>query len=502
MHGEVKTQDVPANDPFGFLNPFDPTASDPLELETPVSPDSNSPITITAERRASASPFPSPGSSFLPPPIPGAHEFAIKVPAKAKRMSATKGTTTEHKPQDGSTPNGEMKKASIQPSSTPSKPNTAEPPSKPNGVLEIPDAPVSEEKTSASSITPTNTLSKASTAGKDQGDDLALKPNGIITIPSDLNAPSPPITPKPQSSTFINAPSPLKATESPTTPTDARVPSSAPVITSPPPPATPSSAHSLSSSRPAPPSPAASRRTSRALSHRSGSSRPASAVFGGSSRRVSPKDKEKEKEKKKSILVKIRDFAFAVGDPRHTSNGPDTPRPTRRLQRPMSTWSTSSAGSSEGGDEDSAGGPGNGWSMPWGLRRIPWFSGGGGKGEGGAGPSAGDLARNFEVGSPTEEEGGSFERWGAQNAGDELSDEDPSASEDGGEGEEGELAPGVYRALYAFDPEGTAEMALEEDQLVRIVGRGGGVGWAVALREDGEHALVPEGYLEFVRADE
>ena len=176
----------------------------------------------------------------------------------------------------------------------------------------------------------------------------------------------------------------------------------------------------------------------------------------------------------------------------------------------MSLLSTSSAGdSSDGGDEVGGGGPGNGWNMPWGLRRLSWFSGGGGKGEaGGAGPSAGDLARNFEVGSPTEEEGGSFERWGAQNAGDELSDEDPSASEYGGEGEgeeggeESELIPGVYRAVYAFEPEGTAEMALEEDQLVRIVGRGGGVGWAVALREDGEHALVPEGYLEYVRADE
>lgn len=175
----------------------------------------------------------------------------------------------------------------------------------------------------------------------------------------------------------------------------------------------------------------------------------------------------------------------------------------------MSTWSTSSAGSSASGDEEGGGGPGNGWSMPWGLRRLSWFNGNGSKGDTtGAGPSAGDLARNFEVGSPTEEEGGNFESWGAQNAGDELSDEDPSASEYGGEGEgeeggeEGELMPGMYRAVYAFEPEGTAEMALEEDQLVRIIGRGGGVGWAVALREDGEHALVPEGYLEFVRADE
>ena len=49
-------------------------------------------------------------------------------------------------------------------------------------------------------------------------------------------------------------------------------------------------------------------------------------------------------------------------------------------------------------------------------------------------------------------------------------------------------------------------MALEEDQLVKIIGKGGGVGWAIAIVEgadaderEGGHALVPESYLEFVR---
>ena len=59
----------------------------------------------------------------------------------------------------------------------------------------------------------------------------------------------------------------------------------------------------------------------------------------------------------------------------------------------------------------------------------------------------------------------------------------------------------MYRALYAFEPEGTAEMALEEEQIVHVVGRGGGVGWAVVEREEGGHALVPESYLELVEAD-
>ncbi|KAG8798305.1 hypothetical protein FRC18_008699 [Serendipita sp. 400] len=80
--------------------------------------------------------------------------------------------------------------------------------------------------------------------------------------------------------------------------------------------------------------------------------------------------------------------------------------------------------------------------------------------------------------------------------------------------------------MYAFEAEGTAEMTLEEGQLVKVVGRGGGVGWAVVERDwtpgKGDkvaesrdsssedkidasgsgalalagQALVPEGYLE------
>ncbi|CAG8685065.1 7219_t:CDS:2 [Acaulospora colombiana] len=89
------------------------------------------------------------------------------------------------------------------------------------------------------------------------------------------------------------------------------------------------------------------------------------------------------------------------------------------------------------------------------------------------------------------------------------------------------LQPGIYRALYPFEAEGTAEMSLDEGQLVKVVGRGGGVGWAVVERGwrmtvedlgdpkmanqdiDGSNgalalagqALVPEGYLEPYRLD-
>ncbi|CAE6536450.1 unnamed protein product [Rhizoctonia solani] len=67
--------------------------------------------------------------------------------------------------------------------------------------------------------------------------------------------------------------------------------------------------------------------------------------------------------------------------------------------------------------------------------------------------------------------------------------------------EEPLFIPGVYRALYPFEPEGTAEMALVEDQQVNVLGRGGGVGWVVVLKPNGEQGLVPEGYLELVQPD-
>lgn len=69
---------------------------------------------------------------------------------------------------------------------------------------------------------------------------------------------------------------------------------------------------------------------------------------------------------------------------------------------------------------------------------------------------------------------------------------------------QGPLPPGVYRALYAFEPEGPAEMALEEDQLVTVLGRGGGDGWVIVVSGDnaGGQALVPEGYLELVTPHE
>ncbi|CEL62221.1 hypothetical protein RSOLAG1IB_10295 [Rhizoctonia solani AG-1 IB] len=77
----------------------------------------------------------------------------------------------------------------------------------------------------------------------------------------------------------------------------------------------------------------------------------------------------------------------------------------------------------------------------------------------------------------------------------------PSSPSSGYQSGGDDFTPGIYRAMYPFEPEGTAEMALVEDQRIHVLGRGGGVGWVVVLKSDGEHALVPEGYLELVRAD-
>ncbi|KAG6893012.1 hypothetical protein C0992_011579 [Termitomyces sp. T32_za158] len=80
---------------------------------------------------------------------------------------------------------------------------------------------------------------------------------------------------------------------------------------------------------------------------------------------------------------------------------------------------------------------------------------------------------------------------GTSDEEDEEVDDDGDDDEDGGE-----LSPGLYRAVCAFEAEGAGEMGLTEGQIVRVVGRGVGVGWAVAVGESGGLALVPESYLE------
>ena len=161
----------------------------------------------------------------------------------------------------------------------------------------------------------------------------------------------------------------------------------------------------------------------------------------------------------------------------------------------------------------------DGWgSFKWGFGRFSSWGFGRGMGTtttstttgGGGGdalnenfPSKTDFARNF--GEEAEEPDPYDDGDGYEYEYDEEASPSPADDGDGYSDGEEPLYPGLYRALYAFEPEGTAEMKLDEDQVVRVIGRGGGVGWAVVDRGGGEgggHALVPESYLEVVRLDE
>lgn len=224
----------------------------------------------------------------------------------------------------------------------------------------------------------------------------------------------------------------------------------------------------------------------------------------------------------------------------------DVVRLNRRLRRRVvSGYSVASVESSDGDgmefdeedDDDEiekimrggGGGGGSGYgrgfdSFRMGLGRMSFNAGRGGGGGGfwphqqataatvlaaaSSFPSRDDFERNFLDGSSDDDLESEDEPEYINGTGDD--------DMQGGAGEEEEdtLYPGLYRAVYAFEPEGTAEMRLVEDQLVRVIGRGGGVGWAVVVDEsatadaaaDGEesaprHALVPESYLEPVRFD-
>ncbi|KAI0771676.1 hypothetical protein BD413DRAFT_604430 [Trametes elegans] len=354
-----------------------------------------------------------------------------------------------------------------------------------------------------SSSSSTKSIARSGSAAKD--DHSMAHTNGEAT-PTTATIPPPslsvtpsigsPVTPTPNSvfqvktpTTQITVPDPPPDAESPVSLTASAL--------------TNQNRDSLTSSRPAPPSPAASRRASAALSRHSSTARSNRQSKASSLLQVSHEPEASSSSaatvvpsaqpKRRSLLFRIRDYAFDPSDDRHVGRGPDVPKANRPRQR-WSTYSTASSSSATSsradGEADDTGEDARG---SWGAYRwntlSTHFSWGGEVAEG---PSHTDFARNFDVSSPTDEAGDPY-------AGSDQGEEYEDAYE--GEGEDGPLAPGLYRALYAFEPEGTAEMALEEEQVVRVVGRGGGVGWAVAEKEGGGHALVPESYLELVEAD-
>ena len=179
------------------------------------------------------------------------------------------------------------------------------------------------------------------------------------------------------------------------------------------------------------------------------------------------------------------------------------------------SFASSSGEDGDGGEDGDEGDEEDGWSgFGWGLGKLSWAtsnknlgaSSSSGNAQEGYVPSTTDFARNFG------EEGGA---WLSVDGSGEIEGDYEEEEEEDEEGQPFLLAdqplyPGLYRAMYAFESEGSSEMALEEGQVVRVVGRGGGIGWAVVVREEGcegeggvkTHALVPESYLEVVKLDE
>ncbi|KIP07545.1 hypothetical protein PHLGIDRAFT_127576 [Phlebiopsis gigantea 11061_1 CR5-6] len=359
-------------------------------------------LTLTVDHSSSSSPFPSPGSGFLPPPKLGAHEFALR---NSPVEQTLRTISAKRKSQDEM--NGTSKPQIADGESTPTVP----PPL-------------------ASPVTPT---------------------------PATFSPPPPQvIIPDWHHASLV-------------TPTEKT-----------------SHRESLSSSRPAPPSPAVSRRASSTISHSSRArSRPQSRVTSLSQQYL-PADDHTEASsstvmpaKFPVVVLKIRDFGYPAEDERHAGKGPDAPRPNRPRNR-GSTYSSSSSSACSDDEEDQQRNSFS--SFRWNtLSTHVW--GGKDTDAGDAGPSQVDFGRNFEGDADEEDEGD-----------DDYDDEPPADDEP--------LIPGIYRALYAFEPEGTAEIALEEEQVVHVVGRGGGVGWAIVETEGGGHSLVPESYLELMQADE
>ncbi|KAI6160907.1 hypothetical protein EDD17DRAFT_734397 [Pisolithus thermaeus] len=474
-------------------------------------------------------PFPSPGSSFLPPPIPVPHEFALL------RKQSKDGDLRQDEPANVSASNAA---GDVDP---------------PNGVV----SPI-RVLTLVRSFLPRFIIS------------LLNIPTSLLRMASFQDVPPDSTHTPPTPSSFASTPTPCQSIH------DVHRLST-------------HSAASLTSSRPAPPSPAISRRASGHLSRSSSTarsrppsgtttSRPTSSVTSSTTTSLSrnpsgrrtkdisntpmtavtesvvefdgnetidtpipriikddpdtplphPSSQPRSPTTPTPYLICIRDYAFPSTDVRFSGNGPHVPRPNRprilarKLRRrthssssnasttSSTTTTTTSSENGDGGNEDDndndSWGNQNGWrtfGWGWGISARMSMSGhNASSATSSDAPSRSDLDRNFEADSDSDAEYVDVEEdFPVDSADPSFSQANEDEDEDFGN----ELLPGLYRALYPFEPEGTAEVRLEEDQIVRVLGRGGGVGWAVVvkngLKDTGLHALVPESYLEVLKLD-
>ncbi|GLB33156.1 putative src homology 3 domain containing protein [Lyophyllum shimeji] len=462
------------------------------------------PLSICLDVAPSSSPFPSPSSSFLPPPMPGAHEFAVK-PAPAGR-NGRKGSlvpkeddprsllthpdATSPKSPDRLHANGTtlQDRDSILSPTTPT-------PRDVNATLPTP-APLSPPQATTPTPaphpqSPSHAMTTSFSNSNSNSPSTAQPPSQTPTTPSSPfassspapldTAPTPnrPAPPSPDVSRRVSAISTASSTRS--TKSSRSHPPSTPVSrTNSTRRSTSNHLSSLSQAQAQPPQQLMTPTKSSASAHASPLPSPHKSSFTLTS--TSTTAQKLAEAMVPRTLVHVRDYAFPREDERFQGLGPDVPRANRvaGLNRKL-RGSVGSYESSEDGDGEEEEGE-EGVDEAWDRLRGGW-GGGWANGTGTAqGPSQAEMDMNFAADGDGEEEGG-YEH----------------------EEEEEPLYPGLYRALYAFQPEGTAEMALEEDQIVRVVGRGGGVGWAVVVDESAEtpdkHALVPESYLEPVRLD-
>ncbi|KAJ7211717.1 hypothetical protein GGX14DRAFT_564944 [Mycena pura] len=438
-------------------------------------------LSLTIDAPPSAPGFPSPSSSFVPPPIPGAHEFAMMPVPPGKRLSQRTRTSSE---EGGKQPNGAI-----------------------NGGLASPATPRGPSPLSpASAVTPTATSVLA----------------GIASKPASL-------APVSTASTSASASTSTLASSAPSTPSAKRVSFPAPPPRTPTTPTATSSGSGdmLTSWRPAPQSPALSRRTSLARSTSSASSRGTqsrrtSRILMGVRHRLSqsvsaadvegtpgPAPGTSDRTADEALVqspapidsastsaasasaasstaaawprppVVVRDFAFAAEDERRAGLGPDVPRPcdpfrlARRLRGEACASDYGDAlhpdGDGEADDDDD--------DAQWPFLRFRAALGEPARAGGGSGVDAADFARNFTDDDDDDDDGA---------RGEEALDYEEQCAE---------TAPGLYRAHFAFEAEGPAEMSLAEGQLLRVFGSGatilpagapeedsdnGGAGWAVA----------------------
>ncbi|KAG8883162.1 hypothetical protein FRB97_007097 [Tulasnella sp. 331] len=468
------------------------------------------------EQLASVTPsFPSPSSSFVPPPMIDADDFIKKATpiingrrrdtSVSQHLNAqTPTSATEPAKAEPSTPSNKVAEPTAEHSaggSSPTEPKM----STGEGKVAGRGRPISDPYGDREN----HNLANGSPAAEGPG-----APSHSTTLRMKHLSTPPPLSGNPHLQ-FLSMVIP-QSQEPPTTSPNrlSSTPQNSPFLSMIP----DSKRDSLASTRRAPASPTPSRRSSMLPSRRGSKRMSTSRQSVTGTERPSP-----QRRATSTVFIKIRDFAFTAEDERHSSvkkiHLRDHPR---KSGGGMSQRSSSAAGSAYSSDQ--ARKSGGGWSSFFHAAARFGFGSGNdmydGDSSGAGSKRASRLSGFIPLGnkqavptsdSPMDDAEHSSPMWQTSSSSqeEEYSDAHPGGTSESDYDEEDPdvpFIPGFYKAMYAFEPEGAAEMALEEEQVVRCLGRGGGPGWIIAVREakDGVgeqgHALVPEGYLDFLRA--